>query len=227
MKALPPSELLGRALNHTEEKYAPGQLYVEGPMDIPLPTPRVSVVGTRKPTVEGAEEARSVAEMLVREDVTVVSGLAAGIDTIAHRTAISAGGRTVAVLGTPLDRAYPRSNRGLQSQVARNHLAISQFSPGRPIAKRNFVMRNRTMALISHASVIVEAGSGSGALHQGWETLRLGRPLFVCRAAARARHEWLNEMEQYGAIPLEDPRDVLYEIPRSAKLENVFVQPAT
>ena len=227
MKALSLSDLLGRPLNHTEEKYAPKQLYAKGPMDIPLPARRVSVVGTRKPTKEGMEEARAVTEMLVNEDVTVVSGLAAGIDTVAHRTAIDAGGRTVAVLGTPLDRTYPASNHGLQSEVAKNHLAVSQFPPSRPIAKGNFVMRNRTMALISHASVIVEAGEGSGTLHQGWETLRLGRPLFVCRTAAKAPHAWLKEMEQYGAIMLEDPHDILYEIPRDIRLENVFVQPTT
>ena len=227
MRTLSLSDLLGRSLNHTEKKNAPKQLYVEGPMEIPLPTPRVSVVGTRKPTKEGMEEARAVTEMLVNEGVTVVSGLAAGIDTVAHRTAIDAGGGTVAVLGTPLDRTYPASNRGLQNEVAKNHLVVSQFPLGRPIARGNFVMRNRSMALISHASVIVEAGDGSGTLHQGWETLRLGRPLFVCRTAAKAPHGWLKEMEKYGAIMLEDPRDILYEIPRNIRLENVFVQPTT
>ena len=227
MRALSLSDLLGRSLNPTETKNAPKQLYVEGSMGVPLPTPRVSVVGTRKPTKEGMEEARAVTEMLVNEDVTVVSGLAAGIDAVAHRTAIDAGGRTVAVLGTPLDRTYPASNRDLQNEVAANHLAVSQFPLGRQITKGNFVMRNRTMALISNASVIVEAGDGSGTLHQGWETLRLGRPLFVCHTAARARHGWFKEMEQYGAIILEDHRDILDHVPRGIQLENVFIQSTT
>ena len=227
MRALSLSDLLGRPLNHTEEKNAPKQLYVEGSLDIPLPTPRVSVVGTRKPTKEGMEEARVVTEMLVNEGVTVVSGLATGIDTVAHRTAIDSGGRTVAILGTPLDKAYPASNRYLQNEVATNHLAVSQFPPSRPIAKGNFVIRNRTMALISHASVIVEAGDSSGTLHQGWETLRLGRPLFVCRTAAKASYGWLKEMERYGAIMLEDHHDILYEIPHDIRMENVFVQSTT
>ena len=227
MRALSLSDLLGRSLNHTEKKNAPKQLYVEGSMDIPLPTPRVSVVGTRKPTKEGVEEARAVTEMLVNEGATVVSGLAAGIDTIAHRTAIDAGGRTVAVLGTPLDRTYPASNRDLQNEVATNHLSVSQFPLGHQTTRGSFVMRNRTMALISNASIIVEAGDGSGTLHQGWETLRLRRPLFVCRTAASAHRGWLKEMEQYGAIILEDHHDILYEIPQGIPLENVFVQSTT
>lgn len=224
MASLLPDDLLGRPLNESEKKNAPNQLYVEGPMNIPLRSRRVSVVGTRRPTGEGMEDARAVTELLVDGGVTVVSGLAAGIDTVAHRTAIDKGGQTVAVLGTPLDKQYPPSNMDLQSEIAANHLVVSQFRAGRPIAKGNFVMRNKTMALISDATVIVEAGDGSGAVHQGWETLRLGRPLFVCRTAAKARPRWLHDMEQYGATILEDYGDMLYEIPLGIRLADVFVQ---
>lgn len=222
VESLSLDDLLGRRLNDVEKKNAPRQIYVEGPMDIPLRPPRVSVVGTRKPTEEGAEEARSVAGMLVDEDVTVVSGLAIGIDTVAHRTAIGMGGRTVAVLGTPLDRQYPKPNCDLQKEIAANHLAVSQFPVGRPVNKGNFVARNKTMALISNATVIVEAGDGSGTIHHGWETLRLGRPLFVCRTAAKARPRWLDKMVHYGAVILEDYDDILYEIPRDFPMVNVF-----
>ena len=176
----------------------------------------------RKPTEEGIKEARAVTEMLVDEGVTVVSGLAKGIDTIAHRTAIQKG-RTIAVLGTPLDRQYPKENRDLQNDIAMNHLVVSQFPIGKLVFKGNFVARNKTMALISNATVIVEAGESSGTIHQGWETLRLGRPLFVCRTVARSRPRWLDKMEHYGAVILNDYSDILDEIPRDIPMVNVFV----
>ena len=222
-----PEDLLGRGLNDVEMRNAPRQLYAEGPMDIPLLRPKVSVVGTRKPTKAGMEEAQTVAAMLVDEGITVVSGLAMGIDAVAHRTAIDRGGRTVAVLGTPLDKQYPKSNSGLQNEIAAGHLVVSQFPVGYPINRGNFVRRNRTMALLSDATVIVEAGDGSGTIHQGWETLRLGRPLFVCSPTAEARPKWLKEMEQHGATILTDHQDMLNEIPLGIQLVDVFVRPTS
>ena len=222
MKAITPRELMGRLLNDTEEKYAPKEIYVKGPMDLPLPRSRVSVIGTRRPTKEGIAEARAVSKMLTGNGVTVVSGLAAGIDEVSHQAAIAAGGKTVAVLGTPLDKTYPASNHRLQMDIMKNHLAVSQFPTGSPIARRNFVIRNRLMALISDASVIVEAGEGSGTLHHGWETLRLGRPLYVCSPVAKAGHKWLTEMKRYGATVLKEHTDVLDMLPK-VEMIDVFV----
>ena len=114
--------------------------------------------------------------------------------------AISAGGRTIAVLGTPLDEYFPAKNRALQERIIREHLAVSQFAPGVPSQRGNFPMRNRTMALLSDTTVIVEAGEKSGSLHQGWEALRLGRPLFLFESLLRdASLSWAAEMERYGA----------------------------
>ena len=224
---LSPKDLLGRDLNEFEVRNAPQQLYIKGPMDIPLLRPKVSVVGTRKPTKAGIQETQAIVSMLVDENITVVSGLAMGIDTIAHRTTITQGGLTVAVLGTPLDIQYPKSNYSLQNEIAAGHLLVSQFPIGYPINKGNFVRRNRTMALISDATVIVEAGNGSGTIHQGWEALRLGRPLFVCRPAAEAQPAWFKEMTQYGARILTDYQDILNEIPLGIKLVDIFVEPAS
>lgn len=143
----------------------------------------------------------------------IVSGLAEGIDTAAHTAAIDAGGRTIAVLGTPLDVFYPAGNRNLQSLIMRDHLCISQFPPGTPAQRGNFPMRNRTMALLSDATVIVEAGEKSGSLHQGWEALRLGRPLFLIRSVfSDPSLSWPCEMERYGAMPLSlDELEVVFE----------------
>src|SRR5207245_10056066 len=86
-------------------------------------------------------------------EVVIISGLAEGFDTVAHETAISEGGKTIAVLGTPLNRTYPQRNLQLQNKIMKNYLAISQFPIGYPIQRKNFVIRNSTMALISNASI--------------------------------------------------------------------------
>ena len=217
------AELLGRPMNEVESKHSPDRLFVRGPMKLPLRRPRVSVIGTREPTEKGITDAREITQVLVGGDVLVVSGLAAGIDTVAHRTAIDRKGRTAAVLGTPLNRSYPRQNAGLQEEIAASHLIISQFPAGRPVTRKNFVIRNKTMALISDATIIVEAGGTSGSLHQGWETMRLGRPLFMTKAAASdQRLSWPQEMIQYGAMVLSDPSDVFDFLPSGLPIPNIF-----
>ena len=179
-----------------------------------LDAPRVAVVGTRKPTVEGAARTRRLVGELVGRGVVVVSGLAEGVDTLAHVTAIERGGKTVAVLGTPLNEVYPAANRDLQESLARDHLIISQFPSGWPVQRKNFPLRNRTMALIADASVIVEAGDGSGTLSQGWEALRLGRPLFFLRSLLDVPNlRWPREMIEYGAAILESVEPLLDVLP--------------
>jgi Predicted Rossmann fold nucleotide-binding protein involved in DNA uptake len=202
---LSPKTLLGRPLNEYEARYAPSRLYVVGRIPIPLPVPRVSVVGTRKPSPEGIEFAKRLVENLVREKVIVVSGLARGIDTVAHRTALERGGETIAVLGTPINVFYPPENRELQLKLMREHMVISQFSLGSPVARKNFVIRNRTMALLSDATVIVEAGERTGVISQAWESIRLGRPLFVTSVVESRNPSWLHELKRYGAEVLSDP----------------------
>ncbi len=200
-----PEALLGRPLNEYEAPYARRRLYVVGRIPIPLPVPRVSVVGTREPSREGIEFAKRLVENLVREKVIVVSGLARGIDTVAHRTALEQGGETIAVLGTPINVFYPPENKGLQLRLMREHMVISQFPLGSPVTRKNFVIRNRTMALLSDATVIVEAGDGTGVISQAWESIRLGRPLFVTSIVEMRSPSWLSELRRYGAEVLSDP----------------------
>jgi DNA processing protein len=200
-----PKVLLGRLLNEYEARYAVRRLFVVGQIPIPLPVPRVSVVGTRKPSHEGIEFAKRLVENLVREKVIVVSGLARGIDTVAHRTVIEEGGRTIAVLGTPLNVFYPPENKELQLRLMREHMVISQFPLGSPVTRKNFVTRNRTMALLSDATVIVEAGENTGVISQAWESIRLGRPLFVTSIVESRNPSWLSELRRYGAEVLSDP----------------------
>jgi len=216
-------KLLGRALNDVETKYAPKSLYVKGALKVPLPCPKVSVIGSRKASQHGLESTQKIAKTLVENQVIVVSGLAEGIDTVAHETAISLNGRTIAVIGTPLDKVFPRKNFDLQQEIMKNHLVVSQFPIGHSTTPKDFVLRNRTMALISDTSVIVEAGETSGSLHQGWETLRLGRPLFIWESVVNNKElKWPKKMIEYGAIELSNPTDLLEVLPTSFKMIDVF-----
>lgn len=122
-RAIKPLHLIG-PLTEVERLHAPRALHVRGDLRLFDRGARVSVVGTRRPTELGRGRAATLVRELVGAGVVVVSGLAEGIDTVAHRTAIERGGRTIAVLGTPLDRPYPKSNAGLLETIARDHLAI-------------------------------------------------------------------------------------------------------
>jgi DNA processing protein len=110
-----------------------------------------------------------------------MSGLAKGIDTEALTAAIEAGGRVVAVIGTPVDKAYPAENKRLQERIYHDHLLISQFPSGGRVFQSNFPVRNRLMAALSDATAIVEAGETSGTLHQATACLKYERWLFIAR----------------------------------------------
>lgn len=219
-----PEELLG-PLNQVEKKYAPTKLFLEGNLQLLEAGPRVAIVGSRNPSEQGCKDAVKLVKSLIQQKVVIVSGLAKGIDTIAHRTSINEGGHTIAVLGTPLDYCYPVENSGLQQTICREHLAISQFPVGHPVQKMNFPIRNRTMALISHATIILEAGETSGTIHQGWEALRLGRQLFIINKLVENKTLfWPKKMMNYGAIPLatKDIEKVLEALPaRGSRLIDI------
>ena len=213
-------DLIG-PLNEMEHKHAPEKLWIGGDASIFESGTLVSVVGSRSASPEGIRRARKLARELIRRDFVVVSGLARGIDTVAHETAVKYQGRTVAVLATPLDRTSPPGNSALQRRIIRDHLAVTQFPPGSPIRKMNFTIRNRTMALLSAATVIVEAGPNSGTRHQGWEALRLGRPLFILESAAKSTDiQWIGKLREYGAEVLNGTNisDALADIPARMRI---------
>lgn len=126
--------------------------------------------------------ARRLARELASEGITIVSGLAKGVDATAHNAALEAGGKTAAVIGTPLSQSYPAENRELQHEIAINHLLISQFEEGSRVFPANFPKRNRVMAAVSDGTVIIEASDSSGTLHQAAECQRLGRWLFILKS---------------------------------------------
>ncbi len=151
-----------------------------------LRRPSVAIVGAREVSHDGKSRAYKLAKELAEAGVTVVSGLAKGVDTAAHLGALENGGRTVAVIGTPVDKAYPAENKRLQEEIYRDHLLLSPFAVGEAVFKANFPKRNRVMALLSDATVIVEASDTSGSLHQAAECVRSNRWLFIMKSVLAA-----------------------------------------
>ena len=200
---LRPADVLG-PLKDVERKFAPELLYLAGDSGLLVRGPRVAVVGSRKATADGLRRAAALTRALVQRDIVVVSGLAAGIDTAAHSTALESGGRTIAVLGTPLDLTYPKENAALQQRLAREQLVVSQFAPGTAVTPKNFPIRNRTMALLTDATVIVEAGENSGSVQMGRSALALGRPVGLLRSVvAESGAAWVAEFIERGAFVLD------------------------
>lgn len=179
-----------------------------------LRSPAVAIVGTRKVSAEGAARARRLAKELALNDVAVVSGLAKGVDTEALTSALRHGGRVVAVIGTPLEKAYPAENERLQEEIYQNHLLVSQFESGMRTFPSHFPQRNRLMAAISDATVVIEASDSSGTLHQSAECQRLGRWLFITRAVAEDPNlSWPSKFLSYEkCVVLKDVDDLLSRI---------------
>lgn len=155
--------------------------------------PAIAVVGSRQSSALGLERATSIATELSREGVTVLSGLAEGVDAAAHRAALAAGCRTVALIGSGISRYYPAKNRALQDEIARTGLVLSQFWPDGPPQRHNFLMRNAVMSGYGRATVVVEAGETSGARAQARMAVEHGRPVVLTDQVVRS-NEWAQRL---------------------------------
>lgn len=188
-------------------------LYFQGLWEL-AETRSVAIVGTREPSDAGRARARRLARALVKDGITVVSGLAAGIDTEAHTAAIEAGGQTIAVIGTPLGEVYPRENRALQEQIAQRFLLISQvpvfrYAQQTPRFNRLFFPeRNVTMSALTEATIIVEAGETSGTLIQARAAIAQGRQLFILESCFHRGLSWPEKYLAQGAIRVRDYDDI-------------------
>lgn len=149
----------------------------------------MSVVGSRKTTPSGEAMARDAVRILAERNLSVIAGLAAGIDTIAHRAALELGARTVAVIGTGINRCYPAANRGLQDEIVAKGLVISQFYPDSPPSKTSFPMRNGTMSGYGMATIVIEASEHSGTRIQARRAAEHGRPVVLSRRVVNTT-EW-------------------------------------
>lgn len=157
----------------------PKSLYLIGELPAER-VPTVAIVGTRKPSSYGKEVAYKLSYELAKRGVIVVSGLAMGIDGIAHQAALDAGGKTVAVMPTPLDKIHPRTHYNLAQQIVQNGGAlISEYAPGAPVFQINFIERNRIVAAIADGVLVIEAAIKSGTLHTVGFALDYGRPVMA------------------------------------------------
>lgn len=182
----------------------------------------VAVVGTRKPSDRGLERARKLARKLVEDDFAVLSGLAEGIDTAAHRAALEAGGVTIAVLGTPISEVYPKKNRDLQAEIAERYLVVSQVPVWRYYqqtwrSNRGFFpQRDITMSALTEATVIVEAGDTSGTLYQARAALAQGRKLFILESCFGRGLEWPERFLRKGAHRVASYEEIREELGAAA-----------
>ena len=170
----------------------------------------VAVVGTRRVTVYGRQVAEEVAQFLAQNGITVVSGLARGVDAVAHDSAIKNGGRTFAVLGSGVDRIYPPEHQNLAERVIQCGALISDYAPGTPPDAINFPPRNRIISGLSLASVIIEAGETSGALITATFAAEQGREVLAVPGPIHApQSKGTNRLIQQGARPMLKVEDIL------------------
>jgi len=190
--------------------------YYRGELDLAFSPKSVAVVGTRSPSEEGIRRTRKLVAHLVQSGFTIFSGLAKGVDTEAHRTAIEHGGRTVAVIGTPITEVYPKENADLQEEIADKHLLISQV----PILRYSnqtykgnrlfFPERNITMSALTDATIIVEAGETSGTLIQARAALKQNRKLFILDSCfENPSISWPAKFAERGAIRVKSFEDII------------------
>jgi DNA processing protein len=188
-------------------------LYYSGNLDH-LFTKSVAIVGTRKASEEGIKRAAKLTKILVSDGFTIVSGLAEGIDTAAHKTALENKGKTIAVIGTPLNEYYPKQNSELQNQIANEQLLVSQVPFHRyseQTWKGNrlfFPERNKTMSALTAATIIVEASDTSGTLIQATAAIDQGRKLFILDSCFDKGLKWPEKFVSLGAIRVKEYEDI-------------------
>ncbi len=190
----------------------PSELWIRGsrPLDELCASPCVAIVGSRRPTTAGLAFTRRLAHGLAQAGVAVVSGLALGIDAAAHAGALDAGGRTIAVLGCGIDRLYPRRNETLGEKVEARGAVVSEWAPGVEPEPWRFPVRNRVIAALADATLVVEATIKSGSLITVDHALTLGRDVLAVPGAAwTSLGEGVNKLLREGAVPVTSVHDVL------------------
>ncbi|MFC1626039.1 DNA-processing protein DprA [Patescibacteria group bacterium] len=166
----------------------------------------VAVVGTRKISERGKKLTKKYVKKLVQEDFTIVSGMAYGVDTVAHETALNAGGRTIAVLGSGLDIIYPSENKDLAQRIIKKGALVSPFPEGTKPEGKNFLARNKIIVMLSQAVLVIEGAARSGTLSTAAHAANLGVEVFVIPGSEAT--DWLIGE---GAISVESPQDIINE----------------
>ena len=192
-----------------EIEQPPPVLYIRGEY-LPDDLFAVAIVGTRRVTPYGRQITEELASYLAGNGISVVSGLARGVDAIAHQTALKAGGRTIGVLGSGVDKIYPPEHRQLAERMIDNGSIVSDYAPGTPPDASNFPPRNRIISGLSLAVVVIEAGETSGALITAEFAAEQGREVFAVPGSILApQSKGTNKLIQQGALPMLNINDLL------------------
>lgn len=192
-----------------EIEQPPPVLYIRGEY-LPDDLFAVAIVGTRRVTAYGRQITEELGGYLASNGITMVSGLARGVDAIAHQTALKAGGRTIGVLGSGVDRIYPPEHRGLAEKMMESGAIVSDYAPGTPPDASNFPPRNRIISGLSLAVVVIEAGETSGALITAEFAAEQGREVFAVPGSILApQSKGTNKLIQNGALPLLSVNDLM------------------
>lgn len=192
--------------------FEPPPLYIKGEFPNPDIHPYLAVIGARKYSIYGKQIIENIVKELARKGLTIVSGMALGIDALAHHAALESGGQTVAVLGSGIDDAsiYPTTNQGLAKKIIRSGAIVSEFRPGTPAMKHHFPQRNRIVSGLSLGTLVVEAGKNSGTLITARHALDQNREVFVVPGNIfHHTSEGANELLKKGAIPVTCAQDIL------------------
>jgi len=172
----------------------------------------LGIVGSRRATAYGFKACEEIIPSLVKDQLTIVSGLAKGIDTKAHAETIRAGGKTIAVIGTGIDRCYPKENKQIQEKIAQEHLLVSEYPPGVGPQKHHFPYRNRIIAGLSRGVLVIESQQRSGSLITARQALEEGRDVFAVPGSIfNSYSAGCNDLIKQGAIPVHHPSDILNE----------------
>ena len=191
---------------------APVVLYMKGDLQ-PQDRYAIAIVGSRKPTPYGTSVAENISGELASMGFTIVSGMARGIDSISHKGALRAGGRTIAALGSGLDVPYPSENKGLMDKIAVSGCVISEFPPGTSPDRENFPRRNRIISGLSLGVLVIEATSDSGSLITTGYALEQGREVFAVPGNITASNSvGTNELIKRGAILTRRAEDIVEEL---------------
>jgi len=187
----------------------PPVLYIRGEY-LPDDLFAVAIVGTRRVTPYGRQITEELSSFLAANNMTVISGLARGVDAVAHQTTLKAGGRTIAVLGSGVDKIYPPEHRALADQIVERGAIVSDYAPGTPPEASNFPPRNRIISGLSLAIIVVEAGETSGALITAEFAAEQGREVFAVPGSIFApQSKGTNKLIQNGALPLLSVNDLM------------------
>lgn len=212
--------IYSKLLENTKE--APPYLFLKGDLHL-LNEKTVSIVGSRNASQKSLEQTERLAQSLIKRNIVISAGLAKGIDTAAHESALKHGGKTIAVIGTPINQYYPKENKRLQQDIEKNGLVISQFPPCNKTDRWHFPLRNATMSGISLATIIMEAGETSGALLQANYALKQQRDVLIPKSAIdNSLLKWPKKYVIKGAKPFSTLKEVLMILNENKALNQLF-----